>query len=179
MTGVNTPTFPLLDDGAGNQYAIFTVVYDADPLLETVSSLLESPDYRPAGVDVLVKSGPLILIEDMDITYTKKVGTKTTLSVARDKIVEYARTAGHPDAFRQTEIHDIMRNAGAARVLEVSTVGRIFVSAAGRLLRDTVPDPGVADILADWATESDPFEIIPVADIETINHVAAVHVVRD
>lgn len=169
VDGLDVPLIPLSEDG-GDQYAIFTITYDADPLLETVSSLLESQEYRPAGVDVLVKSGPLLVLDDLEITYVKKQGVKTLLSVARDKIVEYLRTAGHPDDFRVTEIYDIMRNAGADKIITVGVAGRILVSAASRLLRVAIADPGDADITADWATESDALYIPTFTDIATVNN---------
>jgi hypothetical protein len=160
----DVPLIPITDvteDGDSKQYAIFTVTYDADPLLETISSLLESPDYRPAGVDVLVKSGPLVLIDQLDITYTKKNGVKTTLSVARNEIVEYVRTAGHPDPFRVTELHDIVRNSGADRVMRINALGRVFVSAAERVFRNSITAPSGADLLVDWEAESDELRVIP------------------
>lgn len=164
VDGFDVPLIPLTDDG-GSQYAIFTVTYDTDPLLETVSSLLESPDYRPAGVDVLVKSGPLVLLSDVAITYTKKEGVQTTLGVARDKIVDYFRTAGWPEPFAVTELHDIMRNAGADRVISVEVTGSITVSAATKLFRAAIADPGDVDLLDDWATESDDLQTVAITTV--------------
>lgn len=171
VIALGVPLVPLTDideDGETKQYAIFTVVYDADPLLETISSLLESPDYQPAGVDVLTKSGPLVLIDDMVITYGKQQGVKTTLSVARDKITGYVRTAGHPDPFRVTEIHDILRNSGADRIVKLEAVGRVLVSASEQLFRAAIADPSGDDLLADWDTESDLMRVIPFVGIENV-----------
>jgi hypothetical protein len=159
-----SPRIPLLDDADG-QYAIFTVTYDADPLLETVSAMLESPDYRPAGVDVLAKSGPLLLFDSITVQYTKKTGVKTVLGAAKEKIVEYLRTTGFPDKFRLIAIHDIARYAGADLVISVTVEGVISVSAATRLFRDTLNDPGNADILANWVGESDLLATIPVSTV--------------
>jgi hypothetical protein len=170
LDGLDVPLIPLSDDG-GQQYAIFTVVYDSDPLLESVSSLLESPEYRPAGVDVLVKSGPLVLFDDIEILYTKKQGVKTLLNVARQRIVDYLRTAGHPDDFRVTEIHDIMRNAGADKIINLGAAGNIQVSAATRLFRATITDPlDPVQILDDWSTESDLMYVVPFVDIDAVQN---------
>jgi len=155
---LGVPDIPVTDieeDGVTKQYAMFTIVYDADPLLETVSSLLESPDYRPAGVDVLVKSGPLSLIDDMVITYSKQQGVNTTLSAARERIEDYMVDAGFPDPFRVTEIHDIMRSSGTTRIVSVVSTGRTLVTAADRLFRDAIPDPAGDDLLLDWFSSSD------------------------
>lgn len=167
LGSLDLPLIPRLNDGDGGQYAIFSVTYDADPLLESVSSLLESPDYRPAGVDVLVKSGPLLLFDSISVRYTKRQGTKTTLSVARDKIVDYLRTAGFPDPFRLLAIHDIVRNAGADRVVGVGVNGTIHVSAASRLFRGSIADPGGADLLANWGAASDALTTHSVIDSTT------------
>jgi hypothetical protein len=164
LDGSSTPLIPLSQDVNG-QYAIFTITYDCDPLLETVSSLLESPEYRPAGVDVLVKSGPLVLFEDLAITYVKKQGVKTTLNTARERIVEYLRTAGHPDDFRVTELYDIVRNAGADKVLQLTASGQILVSAANKLFRAAVTSPLAT---ANWDTPSDWLQVIPFVAVEEV-----------
>lgn len=160
----STPLIPLSQDSSG-QYAIFTITYDCDPLLETVSSLLESPEYRPAGVDVLVKSGPLVLFEDLVITYAKKQGVKTTLNTARDRIVEYLRTAGHPDDFRVTELYDIVRNAGADKILQLTGGGRILVSAADKLFRAAVASPLTT---SNWDTPSDWMQTVLFTDVDAV-----------
>lgn len=161
----DTPLIPLSQEG-DNQYAVFAVTYDCDPLLATLASTLESPEYRPAGVDVLVKSGPLVLVEDMEIVYTKQQGVKTTLSVARDRIVEYLRKAGHPDDFRVTALYDIVRNAGAHAVISLSAAGSISVSAASRLFRSSVVNPL---LVTDWESNSDPMQVIPFVAVDTMS----------
>lgn len=165
LGSLDLPLIPLLDDGAGGRYAVFTVVYDADPLLETVSSLLESPDHQPAGVDVLAKSGPLLLLSNITIRYTKKVGVKTVLSAARTRIVEYLRSIGNPEPFRVLALHDITRNAGAESIVSIELTGTVSVSAASRLLRATVEDPVGDDLLADWMVESDEFTVPVVSTV--------------
>lgn len=172
---LDVPLIPLLDDDDG-QYAVFTVTYTCDPLLETVSSLLESPDYRPAGVDVLVKSGPLITIDDLVITYRRKSGVKTALNAARERIVEYLRTAGYPDPFRVTALHDIVRNAGADTIVSVDVSATLTVSAADRLFRTALSDPAGDDILGDWSTNSDAF-LQPT--IITLDSIASPNVIVD
>jgi len=165
------PLIPLTDieeDEVTKQYATFTIVYDADPLLEVVSSLLESPDYQPAGVDVIVKSGPLVVIDTMTITYSKQQGVNTTLSAAREAISTYMNSAGYPDPFRVTEIHDIMRNAGASRVVSVEVDGRIVVSAADRLFRSAVADPSGDDLLINWTSNSDAINVPDVANLDDV-----------
>lgn len=155
---LDVPLIPLLEDDAG-QYAVFSVTYDADPLLATVSNLLESPDYRPPGVDVLTKSGPLLLFDSIEIRYNKQAGVRTALSAAKERIVEYLRTVGYPETFSVLPLHDIARLAGASRVVSISLSGSILVSAADRLLRDEIADPDDADLGADWNAESDAFNI--------------------
>lgn len=160
----DTPLIPRLSE-SGAQYAIFTVTYEADPLLETVSSLLESPDYRPPGVDVLVKSGPLSVIDEMEITYAKTDGVNMTLSVARENIVELLRTSGYPDSLRITDIYDIMRNAGAGQVIEVSVSGYFQVSPADRRFNSDITDPAGDDLLGAWYASSDPFVGVPFSSL--------------
>lgn len=113
-----------------------------------------------------MKSGPLLLFNSITIQYTKKSGVKTVLSAAKEKIVEYLRTTGFPDTFRLIAIHDIVRHAGADLVISVAVEGVISVSAATRLFRDTLTDPGGGDILGDWTAESD---LMATQDVLTTN----------
>ena len=150
-----------LSDVGGKQYATFAITYECDPLLETISDLLESPDYRPVGVDVLVKSGPLVFFDAIVIQFSAKKGTRTTLTSAKTAILDYLQSAGHPDTFRVTAIHDIMRQAGAARVVKVSVVTTCRPTPADRIMRSTLVAPGFGSIAAAWGDLSDPTLAIP------------------
>lgn len=154
-------------DGVYKQFAFFTVTYDADPLLGVVSSALESGDNVPPGVSVLVKSGPLVLLSSLDISFVKKPGTRTTLQAARDDIARYFKEAGYPDAFRQTAIHDIMRSSGAERITGMECYGSIRVSAASRKFRQEA-DNSLPALTDDWESMSALMSTIPVTTIAEI-----------
>jgi hypothetical protein len=142
--------------GDTTQYTMFVITYDADPLVATMASTLEAPDNVPPGVSVLVKSGPLVLLSDLHIEYTKKPGVRTTLGVARDRIHEYLKSAGYPDVFRQTVIHDIMKESGAERVASITCDGYVYVSAATRRMHALVTDSAAMAVTADWHAQSSP-----------------------
>lgn len=150
------------------QYAMFTVVYDADPLTGTIAAALESSDNTPPGVSVLVKNGPLVLLDSLTVFYTKKQGVRTTLSVAQKQIADYLRTAGHPDVFRQTAIHDIMVDSGAERVTAITCSGGIRLSAASRRFIGDITDPGGAGVTDDWDADSFEMTIPPVTSVSEI-----------
>ena len=153
---------------ADAQYAMFKVTYDADPLVATMASTLEAPDNVPPGVSVLVKSGPLVLLDNLDVSYTKKQGVRTTLGVAREQISNYLRGAGYPDVFRQTAVHDIMVDSGVERVTAITCAGSIRVSAASRRLVDVYTDAAAMAITADWHAQSLPITTPPVTDVSAI-----------
>lgn len=163
------PRTDVEEDNELKQYAIFKVVYDTDPLLETVSATLESTDYRPVGVDVLVKSGPLVTLSNLTIGYTKKKGVKTALAAVRENIVEYMRQAGYPDPFRVTDLHDIIRRGGIDRITQIGCVGKVRVSAATRRFTD-ITTPGGDDALEDWSAGSVAFEDQAI-DVNNIDEV--------
>jgi hypothetical protein len=140
--------------GDTSQFAMFTITYDADPLVDLMASTLEAPDNAPPGVSVLVKSGPLVLLSNLNIEYTKKPGVRTTLGVARERIHDYLKGAGYPDVFRQTAIHDIMAASGAERVTTITCSGKVLVSAATRKLNAADSDATAMALTADWQTES-------------------------
>ena len=167
----DTPLIPRTAGVDGDdpiQYAMFTIVYDADPLLETMASTLEAPDHVPAGVSVLVKSGPLVLLDDLIISFTKQQGTRTTLTAARSAIVEYFRTAGYPDVFRQTALHDIMRAAGADRITAITCAGTISPGPASHRFLPDITAPATTDLTADWLNRSVAVAPLPVTTVAGI-----------
>ncbi len=157
-----------MSGGGLSQYAMFTVVYDADPLVSTMASTLEAPDNVPPGVSVLVKSGPLVLLSNLNISYTKKQGVRTTLSVARKQIYDYLRAAGYPDVFRQTALHDIMVDSGVERVTAVTCAGGIHVSAASRRMVDVFTDASAMAVTADWHGQSVAVSVPSITDVADI-----------
>lgn len=166
-----TPLIPLSEDapnGITEQYAVFTVTYEADPLLETMASTLEAPDNSPVGVSLLVKSGPLVVVDELAVNYTKRQGVRTLLTAAREKITSYMRSIGYPDGFRQTAIHDIMRAAGAERVLSITASGYTTPSVAGLLFTSAITDPAGAQITDDWLVNSYGVLNLPFATVSAI-----------
>ena len=136
------------DGDNGEQYAYFTVTYVTDPLMVTVGAALESTDNAPPGVSVLVKSGPLVDLTSMTVTYYRKPGTRMVLTTAAAKIASYIASAGYPDVFRQTAVHDIMRVAGAERVVSIAVDGSILPSAASRMFM--LENEPANFLAADW-----------------------------
>jgi hypothetical protein len=157
LDGSGTSRVPLLErtvDSQTRQYSSFVVTYITDPMLEIIASTMESDDHRPVGVDVLLKSGPLIDISNLTLRYVRREGTATTLGSARDKIVDYMAGAGYPDVFHQTALYDIMRYAGAASTLRIDCAASVSPSAASRLMRPSLSDPVGAGLLANWDASS-------------------------
>lgn len=150
--GSGTPTIPLTDtaeEGANKQYAVFTVVYDCDPVVSSVAALLEATDNKPVGVDMLVKSGPLNLVSEFTITYRKKSGVRMLLGQARDNLSEYFREAGYPETLRPTEIHDVMRYAGADKVLGITFSSVVRPTPADAIIGYS---EGELELAGDWHT---------------------------
>lgn len=121
-----------VNDEDDHPYAMFQVTYAADPLLEAVSQFMEAPDNVPAGVDVLVKTGPLIELSQLEIRYRKKPGITMTLDAARTWIADYVNAAGYPEIYSEGPLNEAMGYAGAARVEAILYTGTLTVSAASR-----------------------------------------------
>ena len=155
LDGLDSPIIPRLatyddDDNVIETYAMFEVVYEADPLLKAVSAHLESPDQASAGVSTVVHAGPLVSIDTMTIYYRRRPGVKMLLNPAITKIVEYAKKAGYPEVFTPTAIHDIMKVAGASAVASISVAGEITSTPATRWMHYDAGFelPGSIDV--DW-----------------------------
>ncbi len=149
----DVPRIPLSEDspsGTVEQYAMFRITYHADPMLETVASTLESPHNKPVGVSLVVRSGPLVDVTGLEVSYTKQPGVRMLLTAAREGIVNYFRAAGYPDVPTHTGIRDIMRSAGAGRVTDIAASGSVKASVALSVFDATLADPLGADIADDW-----------------------------
>lgn len=157
-----TPLIPLSEDMPNGvdveQYAMFRITYDADPLLETMATTLEAPHNKPVGVSLVVRSGPLVSLDTLTVSYTKQPGIRMLLTAARDKIVEYVRSAGYPDVLRNASIHDIMRSAGAGRVTGIGATGKVYASVATSFFNGSLADPLGADVAEDWYQSVFPVE---------------------
>lgn len=155
--------------GTGNDaHALFSVTYLADPLLEAVSDTMESPDNAPPGLDLIVKSGPLAYLDSMLVSYNRSPGTRMLLTTAQEKIAAYLGSAGYPSVFRQTAIHDIMKNAGAVRTTAIEVYGKVMVSPAGyRFKPAVITDP--YDYNADWEAGSVTMLGVNITDISQLS----------
>jgi len=159
VDGGGSPLISLSEETVGmvtTQYAMFTVSYYCDPVLTTVANTIESPDYKPVGVSTLVKSGPLANIEVLEISFKKSRGYKTALTAARTNLVDYINNAGEPQPFRVTEIHDILKAAGADYVTDIYLNGSISPTAATKIL-----DIAVVDNTELWLSNS--HAVVPVS----------------
>ncbi len=136
---------PRVTDTAGT-FAMFTITYLADPLLESVSAMLTAPENAPVGVDVVVRGGPLVRISSLTVNYRRKPGTTMTLDVARSEISTYINGVGWPELFSEAAIVESMYAAGALRTQGLAYVATLTVTPAARRFSKTCT-PGTA---ADW-----------------------------
>ena len=122
----------------GEQYAFFTVTYNADPLVKVISDTLSSSDLTPVGVDVLIKGFTPIVIDTLLITYTKKPGVTMALETARTEIYNYFRTLGYNKVYSQSKIYDAMFYAGADDVVSITVNSDIQWSIGDKFIPSSV-----------------------------------------
>lgn len=147
------------DDSSGT-YAMFTVTYRADPLLEPVSAMMTSPDNAPVGVDVAVKAGPLVNVKSLTIGYRRKPGTTMAIDTARAEIAAYVNGVGWPELFSEASMIESMYAAGALRTQSVAYDAELTLTPAVRRFAsgfNPAADP-------DWLDNS---LVCPTADITT------------
>lgn len=131
-------------------YAFFRIDYFCDPALDAVARTLESDAYRPAGTDLLVRSGALGQITSLSIPYVRRSGSRVNLSAARDDILERVnRGTGWSGT---GDLAEIMKVAGAESVGAIGMTGVIRQSPAVRRF-DPSYDPA-AD--TSWQANSSP-----------------------
>lgn len=159
---------PVLEDADG-RYGLFTVTYLADPMLSVVAATLEAPDHTTPGVSLLVKSGPLVDVTSLSVTYQKEPGVRVLTGEAADRIAAAFNQAGYPDTLSQTAVHDAMSVAGAKRVVRIQCAATVRVTPASRkFIGAAMTDALPAIITDDWALASDPMTELTVTTPETL-----------
>lgn len=117
---------------ADGLYAMFTITYRTDPLLEPVSAMLTSADNAPVGVDVAVKAGPMVFINSLTIGYRRKPGTTMALDTARSEIAAYVNGVGWPELFSEAAMVESMYAAGALRTQTIEYDAAMTITPATR-----------------------------------------------
>ena len=156
---VETPTnpttheillLPELDLNTGEQYQVFQVAYQADPLLRPVYDTVTAPGVAPVGVSVLARGPIPIVIARLAIQYYRKRGTTLSLENARAEIATYLDGLLYPSVFSESRIYDAMYYAGASDVAAISCTAHVQWSVASRFLPDgaALPSNDLAAALA-------------------------------
>jgi hypothetical protein len=168
-------------------FAMFSVSYLADPLLEVVSAMLTAPENAQIGVDVLVRSGPLIALTSLTVNYRRRAGTTMTLDTARAEIATYINGVGWPELFSEAAIVESMYAAGALRTHSLVYAGRLTLTPAARRFSKTFQPlsslywdlPGVSlpclDLAVVTAADMRPSQLF----VGTVNDVAETYAVSD
>lgn len=142
------PEIPLLEDDGG-LYAMFTITFLYDPALAFVSSTMTNGDNAPVGVSVSVVPGPLVEIAAFTVEFARQPGVKTLTQPAAAALSSAVSASGYPAVYRQSVVHDVMKQAGAGRVKSVLCSATASVTPSARVFA-SVEDPGGAGMWDDW-----------------------------
>lgn len=102
---------PSIDD-RGRKYVNFRVNYHTDPLLPSIAATLKNEDYTPVNVDLQCRGFIPVVIKKFNVRYVKTPGVVPDLVTADKEIRSYFDGIGAPDAYADSEISRIMREAG-------------------------------------------------------------------
>jgi hypothetical protein len=139
--GVDTlPLIPVSVDSNGS-YADFNITYRYDPGLTQVSSVLNSTEVKPVGVDVLTKAFVPCIFSSLLVQYVKPAGRQVNLAQARTEILAYFRGLTYPDIYVDSAISDALLYAGASGVKSVTCNAAIQWSVASKFLPASAPLP--------------------------------------
>lgn len=109
----------------GKRYAIFTLTYQTDPMLQAIAQTVENEDYAPVNTSVLVRGFIPVIIERYEVEYVRDPGIVPDLDTARTKIKEYMGNLGAPNVYSDAEIAHIMRDCGAKYTKGVNVYARV------------------------------------------------------
>jgi hypothetical protein len=154
-----SPSRNILVDQAGNQYGLFEITYQYDPSIEAVHKLLGSSEDMP-WMDILVRGGVPVFIEEFRIKYTKSDGVTFSTAQARDEIEAYVNSIAYPGKLEEGPILESMYYAGAEDTLSITTQSRVRYTPAGKILPDGVALPDEDYAAAAAALVDPPFHNI-------------------
>lgn len=162
-SGVNTgkPRLATYTENS-EQYTNFTIRYYTDPLFKYIEQRVSSDDVRPAGVDILVRPFVPILINQVNIDYSRQTGVNVLVTNAQSEIYSYLRQLTYPKTYSNAKISDSMFYAGADDVTQIGVDGVVMWSAANKVLPNGSPDPDVNFAAADAAALD-----VPVRYVDT------------
>lgn len=109
----------------GRRYAIFTIKYQTDPMLQAIAQTVESEDCRPINTSILVRGFIPVIIDSYEVVYVREPGVLPDLDTAATKIKEYMGNLGAPDVYSDAEITHIMHDYGVKYVKEINVQARV------------------------------------------------------
>ena len=148
LDGDTLPLIPVETDGAGNYWAYFTVAYRFDPSLLSVTTVLNSAEVRPVGVDVLTKAQLPVVITAFNVQYIKPAGKQVNQAQAREEILKYFQELSYPDIYVDAAISDSMLYAGASGVKAITCNAHAQWSVANAFLPDGATLPAIGGGIA-------------------------------
>ena len=110
--------------------AYFTVNYLYDPSLVSVDSTLQNPDNRPIGVDVVTRCFMPCYISKFNINYRIGFGQSFDAATAQQSIFNYLNSLSGPDVYEESQVSQILLNAGASGLISIDKNCTFFPSLA-------------------------------------------------
>lgn len=136
-------TLPLITtqtDGS-TVWADFAVSYRYDPGLAQVGAVLNSPEVRPVGIDILTKLFVPCVFSSLTVEFIRPAGKQVNIGQAKTEILDYFRKLSYPDVYVDSAISDALLYAGAAGVKSVTCNATVQWSVAGKFLPPSAPLP--------------------------------------
>ena len=118
-------------------YALFTVRYQTDPMLQSIAQTVTSPDNEAVNTSVLVRGFIPVIIDNFEVVYVKKPGVVPLLTDAETDIKAYIASLSYSNAYSDAEIARIMEYAGVKYVKNVDVRAHVQWS--------------VADVISDYS----------------------------
>lgn len=147
-------------DQQGDPHAFFSADLEVDPIVDNVFAEMDSPDSRPAGIELLPKASPPMEISIMRLYHVRRSGAILDHTMAREKIFEYLNHVTYPRVVSRAVLADILALHGNAEMVDVTL--------------DAVMKPSAADYVCTQDPEVD-FEAavastlgVPVISISTL-----------
>lgn len=117
----------------GRIYTDFTIRYQTDPMLGSISQTLENPDYTPVNTSILVRGFIPVIIDRFEVEYIRENGVVPLLDEASDAIKAYFGQLGAPGVYSDAEIARIMGEAGAKYVSRINVQAHVQWSIANQI----------------------------------------------
>ena len=132
----------VVDENTPDAHAFFEVDIEVDPIVENVFMEMDSPDSRPAGIELLPKASTPIEITSFTMNHVRRSGAILDHTAAREKLYDYLNRVTYPRIVSRAVVADILALYGNAELVDVDVEANMQPTCADYVFPDNADPEG-------------------------------------